>query len=34
MVEISNLELHDFTKVFDSGDFNYSEVNGHADYLG
>jgi hypothetical protein len=34
MVEISNLELHDFTKVFDSGDFSYSEVNGHADYLG
>jgi hypothetical protein len=34
MVNISNLELHDFTKVFDSGDFKYSEVNGHADYLG
>lgn len=34
MVDISNLELHDFTKVFENGDFNYSEVNGHADYLG
>jgi hypothetical protein len=34
MTDINSLELHDFTKVFDSGDFNYSEVNGHADYLG
>jgi hypothetical protein len=34
MIEINKLELRDFTKVYDSGDFNYSGVNGHADYLG
>jgi hypothetical protein len=34
MIEINKLELRDFTKVFDNGDFNYSEVNGHADYSG
>lgn len=34
MIEINKLELRDFTKIFDSGDFNYSGVKGHADYLG
>lgn len=34
MMEISNVKLYDFIKVFNSGDFNYSNVNGHADYWG
>lgn len=34
MKDINSIELHNFTKVFDSGDFDYSGVNGHADYLG